>query len=73
MKTSLQAITTKARRDKKDRFRNLYGMLNKRFLWESWFELNRKAAPGFDRITAVEYASDLKGNIQNLVERLKTK
>ena len=73
MQTSLQAITTKARRFKKHRFRNLYRMINERFLLESWFEINRKAAPGFDRVTANEYASDLKGNIKNLVERLRGK
>ena len=73
MQTSLQAITTKARRFKKHRFRNLYRMINERFLLESWFEINRKAAPGFDRVTANEYASELKGNIKNLVERLRGK
>ncbi len=73
MQTSLQAITAKSRRFKKHRFRNLYRMINERFLLESWFEINRKAAPGYDRITANEYASDLKGNIKNLVERLREK
>src|SRR4030043_81726 len=73
MQTSLQAITAKARRFKNHRFRNLYGMINERFLQESWFEINRKAFPGFDRVTANEYASDLKGNIKNLVERLRGK
>jgi group II intron reverse transcriptase/maturase len=48
-------------------------MINERFLLESWFEINRKAAPGFDRVTANEYASELKGNIKNLVERLRGK
>ena len=73
MQTSLQAITAKARRFKNHRFRNLYGMINERFLQESWFEINRKAFPEFDRVTANEYASELKGNIKNLVERLREK
>lgn len=73
MQTSLQAITTKARSNKKHRFCNLYKMLNENFLSESWFEINRKSVPGFDRVTAKDYARDLKGNIKNLVERLKKK
>jgi group II intron reverse transcriptase/maturase len=48
-------------------------MLNENFIAESWVELNRKSAPGFDRVTAKDYARNIKGNIENLVERLKKK
>ena len=73
MKTSLWAITTKARRDRTYRFRNLYGMLNERFLTESWLTLNRKSSPGMDYITANDYSRNLKDNISGLVKRLKEK
>jgi RNA-directed DNA polymerase len=73
MKTSLWAITTKARRDRTYRFRNLYGMLNERFLTESWLTLNRKSSPGMDYITANDYSRNLKDNISDLVKRLKEK
>ncbi len=73
MTTSLQGIASKARRDKKHRFRNLYGMLTNRFMLESWTELNRASAPGHDRVFARDYARNLKENVENLVVRLKEK
>ncbi len=73
MKTSLQEIARKARQNKRHRFTNLYGILNERFLIESWFELNRKSAPGFDRVTAKEYSENLRVNIKNLIVTLKEK
>lgn len=73
MRTSLQGIVTKARQDGKHRFRNLYGMLDERFLLESWFELNQRSTPGFDGVSAKEYSKDLGSNIKNLVRKLKEK
>ena len=40
---------------------------------ESWFELNRKSAPGFDRVTPNEYSVNLRKNIENLITTLKDK
>ena len=71
MLTSLQAITNKSRRDKKHKFGNLFGILCEDFLMDSWRSMNRGAAPGIDQITAKDYSSDLKGNIRNLVKRVK--
>ncbi len=73
MTTSLQGIATKARRDRKHRFCNLYGMLTNRFIIESWTELNRASAPGHDRVFARDYSRNLKENVENLVVRLKEK
>ncbi|MDY6857600.1 MAG: reverse transcriptase [Thermodesulfobacteriota bacterium] len=73
MQTSLQRTANKARRNKRHRFRNLYTILNGRFLIESWFRLNRKAASGVDRITAKEYSSNLQLNIRDLFNNLKKK
>ena len=55
MQTSLQGIAHKARRDKRHRFRNLFGMLNEPCLWSCWQYLRKEAASGVDRVTAAEY------------------
>jgi retron-type reverse transcriptase len=71
MQTSLQGIANKARREKKYRFRNLFGMLNETFLHECWKNLRKDAAPGVDRVTAEEYGKKFTTNVSNLIERLK--
>jgi group II intron reverse transcriptase/maturase len=73
MQTSLQGIANKARRDKKYRFRDLYRLLNEENLVDSWRFINLKAASGVDRTTAREYGKNLRGNIKDLVKRLKEK
>ncbi len=73
MQTSLRRIAKKARRDKKHRFRDLYGMLNEGLLLDCWRYLNKRAASGVDRVTAREYERNLEGNVRELVERLKGK
>jgi group II intron reverse transcriptase/maturase len=73
MSTSLERIADKAKRDKKHRFQNLSGMLDRWFLWNQWKTLNKKAAVGVDRITHTEYADNLMANIDALVDRLKRK
>ena len=52
MPTSLQGIAKKAQRQKRYRFRNLYGMLNEELLTESWCEIKKHAAYGVDEISA---------------------
>lgn len=71
MRTSLRGIANRAKRDKKARFRNLYGLLNEANLRECFQKLKRSAAPGVDGVTVAQYESDLEANLQNLVERLK--
>jgi len=73
MQTSLQGIAKKAERDKKHRFRDLYGMLNEELLLDSWRYLNKRAATGVDRVTVREYERNLGVNIRDLVKRLKEK
>lgn len=73
MQTSLRGIANKARKLKKYRFQNLYGMLNEPFLKECFFKLNQKAASGVDGVTWKEYKENLDDNIKALVERLKGK
>jgi group II intron reverse transcriptase/maturase len=73
MQTSLQGIAKKAEREKKYRFRNLYGMLNEEMLGDCWRDIRKNAAYGVDRVSAQEYGQNLEENIRQLVERLKRK
>ncbi|AFV01916.1 Retron-type RNA-directed DNA polymerase [Dehalobacter sp. UNSWDHB] len=73
MRTSLQGIAQKAKRLKSYRFRNLYRMLNYSSLTEAWKTNNKKAAAGVDKVTAKEFAEELKQNIENLAEHLEKK
>ncbi len=73
LQTSLRGIANKAKTDKSHRFGSLYGLVNEEALLSTWTFLNKKAAAGVDRVTAHEYASNLKENLTNLVERLKQK
>lgn len=73
MTTSLQGIANKARREKKYRFRDLYKVLNERFLTETWFTLNRRSASGVDRVSISEFRNNLKENVTEIIEALKRK
>ena len=73
MQTSLQGIAEKAKREKKYRFRNLYGMLNEDYLIRCWGDIRKEAAYGVDRVSAEEYQRNLIANIRDLVARLKRK
>ncbi len=73
MQTSLQGIADKAKRQPKNRFLNLYTMLNEENLLDSWRYLKKDAASGIDRVSAREYETHLVENIRSLVERLKSK
>ena len=73
MQTSLRRIANKARKNKRHRFQNLYRLLNEQFLKQVFYRLNKKAASGVDQISYHEYETNLKGNIQRLVEKLKNK
>jgi RNA-directed DNA polymerase len=69
----LAGIANRARTDRKHRFGGLYGLLNEEALRWSFYNLNRKAAPGVDEVTWGEYESNLDENLRHLVERLKRK
>jgi RNA-directed DNA polymerase len=73
MQTSLQGIAKKAQSQKKQRFQDLYRMLNEEFLLDCWRYIRKDAAYGVDRVSAQEYEQDLEENIRDLVERLKRK
>jgi RNA-directed DNA polymerase len=71
--TSLQAIAKKASERPEYRFRDLFRLLNKEMLKDSWHYIRKNAASGVDRVSAAEYEQNLDGNIQQLVEELKRK
>lgn len=70
MQTSLQAIANKAKKHKHYRFQNLYRLLDVAGLTDTWTGIKKQAAPGIDRITAMEFAKNLEGNIQRIVAEL---
>jgi len=69
----LAGIANRARVSKRHRFGGVYTLLNEEFLRWSFYNLNRKAAPGVDEVTWEEYGSNLDANLQALVDRLKRK
>ena len=73
VQTSLQGIAKKARQDGKYRFYDVYRLINEEMLLVAWSEINKNAASGVDRVTAVEYEENLIANIRDLVLRLKEK
>ncbi len=73
LRTSLRGIANRAQIDERHRFGSLYGLLDEEALTDTWRSLNKRAASGVDRVTARDYASDLDGNVERLVERLKRK
>jgi len=73
VQTSLQGIAKKATKEKEYRFRNLYGMINRISLMDAWLDINKGAASGVDKVTAMEYEENLVENIIDLERRLKEK
>ena len=71
--TSLQGIAMRASTCKDHRFQDLYRLLNEELLLDCWGELNKHAAGGVDGVTFAAYGQNLYANVEDLVERLKTK
>ena len=71
--TSLRGIAIKAKKSAKNRFQDLYRLLNAQFLMYCWKDLNKNAASGVDEVTAEAYKENLEANIQELAKRLKDK
>lgn len=73
MQTSLRGIAKKAKKFKQYRFENLYKILNFHALKIAWYDINKQAAKGTDKISAQEFAKNLDSNLVNLVKKLKGK
>jgi len=73
VKTQLEPVTERARRDLKCRITSLAHLLSEGFLVECFRELKRNEAPGIDGVTVKQYEERLAENIKDLVGRLKGK
>lgn len=73
MQTSLWGIARKAKHNKKHRFGNLYGLLNRDALYIAWMEINKKSATGIDKETAQEFKRNLNENLDAMADVLKSK
>ncbi len=71
MQTSMQRIAEKSALQKAYRFQNLMILLTAGFLQWCWKKLNKKSAPGVDRVTAWQFGENLESNIATLVESVK--
>ena len=57
---ALERIRQVARERKKERFTALFHHINTELLTEAFFELEKNAAPGVDRLTWKDYEADLE-------------
>jgi len=71
--TSLRGRANKAKADKRHRLRDLYRCLDAELLLDCWQDLNKEAASGVGHVMADAYAANLQGNLEALVQQLKTK
>jgi RNA-directed DNA polymerase len=71
MQTSLRGIAEKSALHKDHRFQNLMGRIDAGMLHGCWRFMNRKSAPGVDRVTYWQYGERLTDHVANLVERVK--
>ena len=71
MQTSLRRTAETSALRKEHRFRNLINELTPEYPTWCRGQLNKKAAPGADRVTVREYGENLQENITDLRERLK--
>ncbi len=71
MQTSLQRIAEKSALHREYRFQNLMILLTTGFFRWCWKRLNKKSAPGVDRVTAWQYEENFEGNLAGLVESIK--
>ena len=68
---ALERIRQVARERKKERFTALFHHINIELLTEAFFELEKNAAPGVDRLTWKDYEADLERNLEDLHDRVQ--
>lgn len=73
MNTKLERIAEISITKPTEVFTSIYHLINKELLIECHNELDGRKAKGIDGITKEEYNKNLEENIQNLVNKLKTK
>jgi retron-type reverse transcriptase len=70
---NIQWIAEKAAQDPNFVFQRITHHLDEELLQEAFHRLRKDAAPGIDGQTAAEYAEDLRANLSDLYERLRTR
>jgi len=73
MTTKITRINEIAKEKPKEIFTSIYHLINYDLLKECFDELDGSKAVGLDKVTKDEYHFNLENNLNNLVERLKTK
>jgi RNA-directed DNA polymerase len=68
---ALDRIRKVAKEKKKEKFTALFHHINTELLEEAFFELEKNAAPGVDRLTWEDYEANLDRNIENLHDRVQ--
>lgn len=70
LQTSLKDIERKARYKENHKFKNLYGLLNRWNLGQSWYYINKRASKGIDKIDAKEFEENLTQEVIKLEKEL---
>ena len=70
--TQLQEIAQQARQHPKRIFTTLAHLMDVDFLREAYRRLNKKGAPGLNKVTAADYAEHLEDNLIDLHQRLRS-
>ena len=70
MSQALERVRTKARERKTEKFTALLHHIDDELLRESFYAIERKAAPGVDGVTWKDYAADLDLNLTDLRDRI---
>jgi retron-type reverse transcriptase len=68
---ALERIRKVARERKKERFTALFHHIGVDLLEQAFFELEKDAAPGVDRLTWTDYEADLERRLEDLHERVQ--
>src|SRR3954467_1539993 len=68
---ALERIRQVARERKKERFTALFPHTHTELLTEAFFELEKNAAPGVDRLTWKDYEADLERKLEDLHDRVQ--
>lgn len=70
--TQLQEIAQQARQHPERIFTTLAHLMDVDFLREAYRRLNKKGAPGLNKVTAADYAEHLEDNLIDLHQRLRS-
>jgi retron-type reverse transcriptase len=73
MRTKLESLTQRAKRDSKEKYTSIAHILDEEFLKECFKKLKRDRASGIDGLSIEDYERDLERKISELVVKLRTK